>query len=589
MNQSNTCVPAFLVKLWALVEDSTTNDVITWSGNGQNFRVLNEHKFAKEILPLYFKHSNMSSFVRQLNMYGFRKVVSLEGGLIRHAEDSMEFHHPFFIQGQEKLLENIKRKVSSVRMEETNISPSELHDVLLDVQQMKGKQDNVDAKLAALKRENQVLWQEVASLRRRHAEQQKLLNKVIQFIVGLLRTNMSLGVKRKRPLMFNVAGSRPAKQNRQCVPKNSEAAKEENRLVLNDSRDVSETGIVIQDVTNLLEKCTEEESLVIQTEGAVNNGMKLQNQVKKIPVSCEVTSKTNTPGGAKYHTQEETQMQTTTEEILPVHSTSTENQDLVLEAILNGNTTPTQNVYLMDSVLGLVQVVPACEVSHTDEAVEEKIVPSTMAAALSTAAKDSRLNSSTEGVLVPSSSAEDAGSVVDSILNENSARTNEFTLDRSEIQDFLDCIDTSIEELQTMLSGKCSNTAVVGEIQELVNNSASALNEVTSDTGSTDKQLVQYTGNPVLSFFEAADPAKELKKKEEFSSHSSLELEMSPPEVLLSDPMSLKLHNSCEEISDSYDITLLPDELNSEYALLPFLGLSSDGNMGDETAHSGIV
>ncbi|KAM4802185.1 heat shock factor protein 1-like [Urocitellus parryii] len=40
--------------------------------NGQSFLVLDEQRFAKEILPKYFKHNNMASFVRQLNMYGFR-------------------------------------------------------------------------------------------------------------------------------------------------------------------------------------------------------------------------------------------------------------------------------------------------------------------------------------------------------------------------------------------------------------------------------------------------------------------------------------------------------------------------------------
>uniref|UniRef100_A0A3B4X7P3 HSF-type DNA-binding domain-containing protein n=1 Tax=Seriola lalandi dorsalis TaxID=1841481 RepID=A0A3B4X7P3_SERLL len=64
----NSNVPAFLTKLWTLVEDADTNEFICWSQEGNSFMVLDEQRFAKEILPKYFKHNNMASFIRQLNM-----------------------------------------------------------------------------------------------------------------------------------------------------------------------------------------------------------------------------------------------------------------------------------------------------------------------------------------------------------------------------------------------------------------------------------------------------------------------------------------------------------------------------------------
>jgi len=36
--------------------------------NGRSFHVIDQARFAKEILPLYFKHNNIASFIRQLNM-----------------------------------------------------------------------------------------------------------------------------------------------------------------------------------------------------------------------------------------------------------------------------------------------------------------------------------------------------------------------------------------------------------------------------------------------------------------------------------------------------------------------------------------
>lgn len=56
----------------------------------------------------------MASFVRQLNMYGFRKVVSIEqGGLLRPERDHVEFQHPSFVRGREQLLERVRRKVGA--------------------------------------------------------------------------------------------------------------------------------------------------------------------------------------------------------------------------------------------------------------------------------------------------------------------------------------------------------------------------------------------------------------------------------------------------------------------------------------------
>ncbi|XP_022411115.1 heat shock factor protein 1 isoform X6 [Monodon monoceros] len=204
-------VPAFLTKLWTLVSDPDTDALICWSPSGNSFHVLDQGQFAKEVLPKYFKHSNMASFVRQLNMYGFRKVVHIEqGGLVKPERDDTEFQHPCFLRGQEQLLENIKRKVTSVstlRSEDIKIHQDSVSKLLADVQLLKGKQESVDSRLLAMKHENEALWREVASLRQKHAQQQKVVNKLIQFLISLVQSNRILGVKRKIPLMLNDSSS----------------------------------------------------------------------------------------------------------------------------------------------------------------------------------------------------------------------------------------------------------------------------------------------------------------------------------------------------------------------------------------------
>jgi len=107
---SQPSITAFLAKLWALVNDSSCDDLIAWDPSGGSFHVYDQARFSREILPRYFKHNNFASFIRQLNMYGFRKISNIEHGSLKSEGDDIEFAHPSFIRGQDTLLELIKRR-----------------------------------------------------------------------------------------------------------------------------------------------------------------------------------------------------------------------------------------------------------------------------------------------------------------------------------------------------------------------------------------------------------------------------------------------------------------------------------------------
>lgn len=87
------------------------------SDDGKSFVVKDPNTFEKEIIPQFFKHSKMASFVRQLNFYGFKKVkyndtLRIDEKLEAETANYCGFRHEKFQRGREDLLIEIKRTQS---------------------------------------------------------------------------------------------------------------------------------------------------------------------------------------------------------------------------------------------------------------------------------------------------------------------------------------------------------------------------------------------------------------------------------------------------------------------------------------------
>ncbi|CCE92760.1 stress-responsive transcription factor HSF1 TDEL_0E05170 [Torulaspora delbrueckii] len=198
--------PAFVNKVWSMLNDESNVNLIQWSKDGKSFIVVNREEFVHQILPKYFKHSNLASFVRQLNMYGWHKVQDVKSGSIQNSsDDKLQFENEYFIRGREDLLEKIVRQKSSAATNSksstnSNASGSDLHllgDINLgdqsnvtallgELEQIKYDQMAISKDLLRINKDNEMLWKENMMARERHRTQQQALEKILRFLASLV-------------------------------------------------------------------------------------------------------------------------------------------------------------------------------------------------------------------------------------------------------------------------------------------------------------------------------------------------------------------------------------------------------------------
>lgn len=221
MNRNN---PAFLNKLRSMVDDPNTDEFIRWSAAGDTFLVPNHVRFGEEVLPRFFKHNNFSSFVRQLNMYGFHKVPHLQQGALKSDQPSQnelwEFSNQCFHRDHPDLLSKVQRKRSGKERDQNHpnsideanrgmqgmsgaltrgdydmlgdshelsnlVGSVQMSNLLSTIQGMKNNQRTLVEELSKLQHSSQALWQQSLENRQQVRRQQDTINRILRFLASV--------------------------------------------------------------------------------------------------------------------------------------------------------------------------------------------------------------------------------------------------------------------------------------------------------------------------------------------------------------------------------------------------------------------
>lgn len=96
---------SFPSKLHAILSNEQINDVVSWMPHGRSWRVHKPKVFESNVIPMFFHRCKYSSFIRQVNGWGFCRITQ--------GRDRNSYWNKSFLRGRPNLCENMHRPAKS--------------------------------------------------------------------------------------------------------------------------------------------------------------------------------------------------------------------------------------------------------------------------------------------------------------------------------------------------------------------------------------------------------------------------------------------------------------------------------------------
>ena len=140
----------FPEKLFKILKKKKNNHIIHQNEDGTKIVISDPIKFTVNILPKNFNHQNYSSFIRQLNLYGFSKINN-----IYNSKEEQFFNENFKQDKDIKDIKNIKRKdlsyVNGDNPSKKKLSEKEIKKQIIILDNIK-KENSDEKKIADFKK-----------------------------------------------------------------------------------------------------------------------------------------------------------------------------------------------------------------------------------------------------------------------------------------------------------------------------------------------------------------------------------------------------------------------------------------------------